>query len=438
MPQVQIRYDPFDPDIIDDPYPTYRLLRDEAPVYRAAGANTWVLSRHRDVTNALLDHHGYSSVDGVFPTPPGSDFIDSFLPMMILMDPPRHDQLRALVSKAFTPRRIGALNDTVENLADHLCHQLDGSGRADFVQDFAGVLPAIVIADLLGVPREDREQFRGWSAALVQSNPIRGDTGAGLAAAAAVYAYFADFLAERRRRPREDLMSALVRAEIDGKQLTDDELLGFCLLLLIAGHETTSNLLGNAAVVLAHHRETRHRLVGDPTLLGAAVEELLRYDSPAQGLARTLTHDITLHDTTMRRGDTVLLLFGSANRDERVFANPDAFDIDRKPEHQVAFGRGVHFCLGAALARMEARSALRAFLARVPDWDVDVDSAQRLRSGPIRGYLSLPITWSPINHAQTAVSAPTDKRAHTATTEFACHGHRARPATTEPPDLRGE
>lgn len=432
MSKVQIRYDPFDADILDDPYPTYRMLRDEAPVYRAADSNTWVLSRHRDVTTALLNHHSYSSVDGVFPTPPGSDFLESFLPMMILMDPPRHDQLRALVSKAFTPRRIGALNDGIEDLADRLCQQLDrGAGAADFVKDFAGVLPAMVIADLLGVPRTDREQFRHWSTALIESNPTRGDTGAGLAAAAAMYAYFADFLAERRRQPREDLMSALVRAEIDGKQLTDDELLGFCLLLLIAGHETTSNLLGNAAVVLAHHPETRHRLASDPTLLGAAVEELLRYDSPAQGLARTLTRDITLHDTTMSRGDTVLLLFGSANHDERVFPDPDVFDIDRKPEHQVAFGRGIHFCLGAALARMEARIALRAFLARVPDWDVDLDSALRLRSGPIRGYLSLPITWSRINPAQT-VSAPTDNLEHAATAEFGRDNYRAGRQRTSP------
>ncbi len=217
--------------------------------------------------------------------------------------------------------------------------------------------------------------------------------GEGMAAAAAIYGYFADFLAERRREPREDLMSALVGAEIYGTRLTDDELLGFCLLLLIAGHETTTNLLGNAAVVLAEHPRSRRRLVADPALLGPAVEELLRYDSPVQGLSRILTCDVTLHGTTMSRGESVLLLFGSANRDERVFGNPDVFDIDREPEYQVAFGRGVHFCLGAALARMEARIALQAFMARVPDWEVDVDSAARLHSGPIRGYLSLPITW---------------------------------------------
>ena len=178
-------------------------------------------------------------------------------------------------------------------------------------------------------------------------------------------------------------------------RLTDEELLGFCALLLIAGTETTTNLLGNAAVVLAQHPDSRSRLAADHTLLGPAIEELLRYDSPVQGLSRTLTRDIALHDTTMSRGESVLLLFGSANRDERAFPDPDVFDIDRKPENQVAFGKGVHFCLGAALARMETRIALTALLKRVPNWDVDLDSAQRLRSGPIRGYTSLPVSCLP-------------------------------------------
>lgn len=394
MTTAKLHYDPFDSDVQDDPYPVYRQLRDEAPVYRAETASTWVLSRHEDVTASLLNHHTFSSVNGVFPTPPDAPFLESFLPMMITMDPPRHDQLRGLVSRAFTPRRIAALEAGIDEMAASLADKFtDNGGRADFVVDFAGILPAMVIADLLGVPREDRQQFREWSSTLIQSNPARGEVAEGLAAAAAVYSYFADFLVERRQRPRDDLMSALVRAEVGGQKLTDDELLGFCLLLLIAGHETTTNLLGNAAVVLAKDPRSRRRLVADPKLIGHAVEELLRFDSPVQGLARVLTEDRTLHGTAMSEGDSVLLLFGSANRDERVFPHPDAFDIDRKPEHQLAFGRGIHFCLGAALARMETRIALHAMLSRVPDWTVDHDAAVRLRSGPIRGYLSLPIMW---------------------------------------------
>ncbi len=314
-----------------------------------------MLSRHEDVIAALLDHDTYSSVNGVFPTPPDAPFLESFLPMMITMDPPRHDQLRGgLVSKAFTPpRRIVALETGIDQLAASLVERLTSSGsegRSDFVADLAGILPAVVIADLLGgIPREDRQQFRQWSSTLIQSNPARGEVAEGLAAAAAVYAYFADFLADRRKAPRDDLMSALVAAEIDGQRLSDDELLGFCLLLLIAGHETTTNLLANAAVVLAGHPpRSRHRLAADPTLIGQTVEELLRYDSPVQGLSRVLTTDVTLHGgATMSQGDSVLLLFGSANRDERVFARPDVFDIDRKPEHQVAFGRGYPLLSGS-------------------------------------------------------------------------------------------
>ncbi|GJF16765.1 putative cytochrome P450 123 [Mycolicibacterium cyprinidarum] len=395
MVEVQIRYDPFDATILNDPYPTYRSLRDSAPVYRAQESHTWVLSRHADVQAAALDHGTYSSVDGIFPTPPGSDFIGSFLPMMIVMDPPRHDQLRALVSRAFTPRRVAGLHDAIQLLAAELFERLDqGAGAADFVTDFAAVLPAAVIADLLGVPAEDRDQFRLWSGQLVQVDVTHGQTTDAMAAAASIYAYFTDFLADRRQSPREDLMSALVNAKVDGVGLTDEEVLGFCALLLVAGYETTTNLLGNSAVVLAQHPHTRRRLVADRTLLGPAVEELLRYDSPAQGLSRTLTRDVTLHDTTMRKGEKALLLFGSANRDERAFPDPDVFDIDRTCEHQVAFGRGIHFCLGAALARMEARIALDALLDTVPDWEVDLTSARRLRSGPIRGYTSLPISWA--------------------------------------------
>ena len=394
MTTAQLHYDPFDTDIQDDPYPLYRKLRDEAPVFKAETANTWVLSRREDVAAALLDHQSYSSVNGVLPTPPDAPFLQSFLPMMVMMDPPRHDQLRGLVSKAFTPRRIAALEAGIDELAESLAERLTSNqGSADFVADFAGILPAMVIADLLGIPREDREQFRQWSSAVIQSNPAHGEVADGLAAAAAVYAYFADFLADRRQAPRDDLMSALLAAEIDGHHLSDDELLGFCLLLLIAGHETTTNLLGNAAVVLAEHPQSRHRLAANPALIGQAIEELLRYDSPVQGLSRVLTTYVALHGTTMSPGDSVLLLFGSANRDERVFTRPDIFDIDRKPEHQVAFGRGIHYCLGAALARLEARIALRALLSRLPDWAVDHGNVVRLRSGVIRGYLSLPVSW---------------------------------------------
>ncbi len=389
MTNQQPTYSPFDPEVIADPYPVYRDLRHNAPVYWSPDANSWVLSRYEDVSAALADPAAYSSASGIFPTPPGVDMTELFLPMLIMTDPPRHTQLRHLVSKAFTPRRIVGLEPQIQTLVDDLLDQAPSAETWDFVSKFAGPLPAIVIADMLGVPREDRDRFRTWSTTLIQSNPTRGEFGAGLDAAAALYDYFKTFLEERRAHPQDDLMTALVHAEVDGQHLSEDELLGFCLLLLVAGHETTTNLLSNSAVVLAQHPESRRQLADNPELIPAAVEELLRYDSPVQGLARTLTRPADLHGQRMNAGDTVLLLFGSANRDDRAFPDPDCFNIHRAPERQVAFGRGIHFCLGAALARLEARTALEALLARRRDWDVDLDSAVRLRSGPIRGYASL-------------------------------------------------
>ena len=391
MSDQPLTYSPFDAEVIADPYPVYRELRANSPAHWSREANSWVLSRYDDVSAALADPATYSSASGIFPTPPGVDMTELFLPMLIMSDPPRHTQLRQIVSRAFTPRRIAALEPHIETLVKDLLDQTPEAGNWEFVSGFAGPLPAIVIADMLGVPRDDRDQFRAWSTTLIQSNPVRGEFGAGLDAAAALYEYFTAFLAERRAHPQDDLMTALVQAEVDGEYLSEEELLGFCLLLLVAGHETTTNLLSNSAVVLAQHPDVRQQLADDPELVPAAVEELLRFDSPVQGLARTLTAPVELHGESMQTGDTVLLLFGSANRDDHAFPHADRFDVNRHPERQVAFGRGIHFCLGAALARLEARIALQALLARHRDWDVDLDSAARLRSGPIRGYASLSV-----------------------------------------------
>ncbi len=391
MNDQHLTYSPFDPEITEDPYPVYRELRHHAPAYWSAQANTWVLSRYDDVSAALVDPTRYSSASGIFPTPPGVDMTQLFLPMLIMTDPPRHTALRKIVSKAFTPRRIAELKSHVHAIVEDLLSHSADSSRWDFVSEFSGPLPAIVIADMLGVPREDRDRFRSWSTTLIQSNPTRGEFGPGLDAAAALYDYFSAFLAERRAHPQDDLMSALVQAEADGEHLSEEELLGFCLLLLVAGHETTTNLLSNSAVVLSENPESRRLLTDRPELVPGAVEELLRYDSPVQGLSRTLIQPVDLHGQRMMAGDTVLLLFGSANRDEDAFPDADRFDIHRAPERQVAFGRGIHFCLGAALARLEARIALQTLLASRRDWEVDLDSAVRLRSGPIRGYISLPI-----------------------------------------------
>lgn len=385
-------YSPFDPEVIADPYPHYRELREHAPVYWSVEANSWVLSRYDDVSAALTDPATYSSASGVFPTPPGVDMTEMLLPMLVMSDPPRHTQLRQLVSKAFTPRRIAALDTAIHTVVDELLERIPAQRTWDFVSGFSGALPAIVIADLLGIPREDRDDFRGWSTTLVQSNPMRGELGVGLEAAGALYDYFATFLAERRAHPQDDLMTALVEAEVDGERLSEEELLGFCFLLLVAGHETTTNLLSNGAVLLAARPELRRRLRDDPALVPPAVEELLRFESPVQGIGRTLTRQVELHGERLQSGDSVLLLFGAANRDERTFPDADVFDIDRAPERHVALGRGIHFCLGASLARMETRIALEALLQRHSfAWEIDHEGAERLRSGPIRGFASLPV-----------------------------------------------
>src|SRR6478752_380299 len=392
MLDQQLRYSPFDPQIIVDPYPVYRELRDDAPVYWSAEASSWVLSRYDDVSAALADPATYSSASGIYPTPPGVEMTEMFLPMVVMSDPPRHTQLRQLVSRGFTPRRIAALETTVHTVVRELLAQIPAVGTWDFVAGFSGPLPAIVIADMLGVPRDDQDRFRAWSTTLVQSNPIRGEIGTGVDAAAALYDYFASFLADRRAHPRDDLMTALVQAEVEGERLSEEELLGFCFLLLVAGHETTTNLLSNAVALLADHPEIREQLKADPDLVPLAVEELLRYDSPVQGIGRTLTREVELYGQQMKPGDSVLLLFGSANRDDRAFPDAEVFDIYRRPEPHVALGRGIHFCLGAALARLETRIALDALLDS-PEfgWDADLAGGERLRSGPIRGFASLPM-----------------------------------------------
>jgi cytochrome P450 len=316
---------------------------------------------------------------------------DLFLPMLIMTDPPRHTALRRIVSRAFTPRRIASLEPGITELVEGLLDAADDHGTWDAVATLAGPLPAIVIADLLGVPREDRGSFRRWSTQLVQSSPSDSRIGGALEAAAALYDYFGSFLDERQARPCGDLMSALIGAEVDGQRLSREELLGFCLLLLVAGHETTTNLLTNSLVVLAAETGARHELADAPHLMSRAVEELLRFDSPVQGLSRTVTRPTVVHDQALAVGDVVLLLYGSANRDDHAFPEADRFDIHRTTERQLALGHGVHFCLGASLARLEARLALSALVARHRDWEVDVDAAVRLRSGPIRGYASLPV-----------------------------------------------
>ncbi|MBB1034231.1 cytochrome P450 [Dietzia sp. CQ4] len=393
-------YNPYDPAVQADPYPIYQVLREESPVYWNKEQEFWALSRFDDIWAATQDHRRFSSAKGIVVGQDLAAGMGDLMPMMIMMDPPRHSALRKLVSRAFTPRRIAEMEGSIRATARGLLGSFIERGEVDFVHEYAGPLPTIVIADMLGIPNEDRQQFRDWSDRLVQVNPndpasVEDATNAALG----LYGYFTPMLAARRANRKDDLMSALLDAEVDGETLTEEELLGFCFMLLIAGNETTTNLISNTAQILSERPETLRTIAAEHSLLPAAVEEFLRLESPVQGLARTVTEDVELHGETMRAGSKVMLLYGSANRDEREYADPESFILDRKTERGLAFGHGPHFCLGAALARLECRVAYEELLSYVPDFAL-ADGAERLLSGPVRGYKKLPITFEP-----TSISA---------------------------------
>lgn len=387
-----VAYDPFDYAIHEDPYPVYERLRDEAPAYWNPTRGFWALSRFADVMGALADHETYSSVGGVSlerssgHTPP----------MIIAMDPPRQAKLRRLVSRAFTPRRVAEMEPQVRALTAKHLEPLLARGRGDFVQDFSAKLPMDVISTMLGVPEADQDMLRGWADVLLHREPGRGEvTDEGKRGAANLVGYFVKDIARRRARPGDDLISGLLAAEVDGERLTDEEIIGFCFLLVIAGNETTTKMLGNAGHLLAAHPDQRRALAADPALIPGAVEEVLRFDSSTQMLARVLTRDVALHGAHLAAGQRVLMLIGSANRDERVFGpTAAAFDIFRRPEQQAFFGHGVHVCLGASLARLEGRVALEELHRRAPEYEVDVAGLRRVHSANVRGYSHVPIRFA--------------------------------------------
>jgi cytochrome P450 len=385
-----MHYDPFDPAIQHDPYPTYAELRDNAPVYRNEQAGFWALSRFEDVWSAVHDPATFSSAKGIFVGRAEMDMTKMFLPMLIMMDPPRHTKLRAIVSRVFTPRRMLELEDTIRDLARSMLQPAMELESFDLIETLAAPLPTFVIADLLGVPRSDYHDFRTWSEQLVSGDPFSEElAGTSLAGAASLYEYFTAIIAERRKEPRADLVTSLIEADVDGEHLSDEELLGFCLLLLVAGNETTTNLISSAAVALAASPDQSAALVEDPETVPKAIEEFLRFDSPIQGLARTLTRDVEVHGETMTAGDKVMLLFGAANRDHREFGpSAETLDVRRDISRHLAFGHGIHYCLGASLARLEATVACQELLARLPQLEL-ADEPVRRRSGPIRGLLQV-------------------------------------------------
>ncbi|WP_067819580.1 cytochrome P450 [Actinomadura kijaniata] len=385
-------YSPYDYAVHEDPYPIYARLREEAPLYRNDDLDFWALSRHGDVARAFRDHATFSSANGVSLEPnawgPHAHRTMSFL----ALDPPRHTRMRALVSRGFTPRRVKELGDGILDLTRRYLTPLLDKGEGDFVAEFAGLLPMDVISQMMGVPEGDRAEVRRLADTVVHREEGVHDVPlTGMAAALTLVGYYQDMVAERRRRRRDDLTSALLDAEIDGDRLTDEEVIAFLFLMVVAGNETTTKLLANALYWGWRNPGQAAKPFADPARVDDWIEETLRYDTSSQMLARTVTRDLTLHDRRVAAGDRMLLLVGSANRDPRAFDRPDDYDLDRDTSQIVSFGGGRHFCLGANLARLEARIALGELVARVRAYEVDGDRAERVHSANVRGFATLPV-----------------------------------------------
>ena len=384
-------FDPYNWQTHEDPYPVYRRLRDEAPVYHNETLDFWALSRYADVLAAFRDPVRLSSAQGVAlerDQLPDASAVMSFLGM----DPPRHDHVRALVNRGFTPRRVQAMEPHIRALAKRYIDRFVEEGSCDFIQDFAGRLPMDVISEMVGVPPEDRDTLRGWADTVVHREEGRPEVpAAGLEAAANILNYFASYVDERRARPVDDLAGALIAAELEGDRLSDKDIIAFLFLMIIAGNETTTKLLGNAIYWLWRNLDQREKVRSDPGRIPAWVEETLRYDASSQLIARTTTCDVEIRGRSIPGNARVALLIGSANRDEREFPNADLFDVTREQRQSLAFGQGTHFCLGASLARLEGRVALEEVQARLPDFEIRPEGLVRIHSSNVRGFAALPI-----------------------------------------------
>jgi cytochrome P450 len=389
-------FDPYDYGYHEDPYPIYAVLREHAPVYRNDDLGFWALSRHEDVLAAFRASDVFSNADGVSLDPaatgPQAERVMSFL----AMDDPRHFRMRSLVTKGFTPRRVLQLEQRVREITrQHLAVAL-ASPTFDFIDDLAGKVPMDVVSELLGVPAEDRAELRRLADVVVhREDGVLDVPPAAAEASFALIIYYLNLIAARRENREDDLTSALLDVDIDGEHLTDDELCAFLFLMVVAGNETTTKLLGNAWYWAHVHPTEKAKVFSHPDYVMKWVDETLRFDASSQVLARTVLSDVELHGETIPAGSRVLLLIGAGNRDERVFPEPDSYDLDRDTSALLSFGAGTHYCLGASLARLEAKVVLEELLSMVQDFVVHDADIVRVHSVNVRGFAHLPTTVVP-------------------------------------------
>jgi cytochrome P450 len=377
---VAFAYDPTDPSFADDAHSVYRRLRDEFPVWADPAGRFHALSRFADVLAATNDWATYSST--------GKLEARYTKPTMNSFDPPRHTQLRSLIARGFTPRRVGDLESQIRAIATSLLDAFVPDGRADLIAQYAALLPSMVIGKLIGLPDELVPVCR----ALTDEFMHHTDPSDALGPAGRAYEIFAELYDARPNEPQDDLLTALLEAEIDGEHLTQDELLAFGWLLLVGGNDTTTNLIGNGLELFVRHPDQRARLTREPDLIGPAVDEVLRFASPTHSLPRTATCDIERHGCTIPAGARVNLLWASANLDEREFADPERFDILRRPTRHLALGHGVHYCLGASLARLEAQIAWDELLRRIPDYEL-AETPEHFVSSTFYGWQALDVAF---------------------------------------------
>jgi cytochrome P450 family 130 len=377
-----VLYDPTDPGFAGRSHEVYRVLRDEHPLYADPLGRFHALSRFEDVRSATVDWETFSST--------GKAEHQFQKPTMSSYDPPRHGELRALISRGFTPRRVTEMEPEIRRIATGLIDEFIERGECDAIADYAALLPSIVMGRLVGIPDDVIPVCRALTDEFMHHTAVSDVAGP----AARSDEIFAGLLAERRRCPADDLLTALLAAEIDGQRLTEDELLGFGWLLLVGGNDTTTNLIANGLELFARHPDQRRQLLEDSTLIPDAVEEVLRFAPPTHSLPRTATRDIAIHDGTIPARSRVMLLWAAANLDEREFPDPERFDIRRRAPRHLALGHGAHFCLGASFARLEARVAWEEFLSRMPDYELTREP-ERFVSSTFSGFTALPTAFPP-------------------------------------------